>query len=177
MYGLEGKVALVTGAGGENGIGRGIATRLALEGADVVVNDLTINPYDDRPGTWGGMTQVVEEIKAMGRKSTAITADVSNAAQVQAMVDQTIAEFGSIDILVNNAGSRPGGDRKLVVDVREEDFSDARSLLQDADRRDCETAMVFNYRFFDHSLLARQIIATRSFGKVVNITGLVHYAC
>jgi len=62
-------------------------------------------------------------------------------------------------------------------DVREEDFSDARSLLHFADRCDCETAMVFNYRFFDHSLLARQIIATRSFGKVVNITGLVHYAC
>jgi NAD(P)-dependent dehydrogenase (short-subunit alcohol dehydrogenase family) len=122
MYGLEGKVALVTGAGGENGIGRGIATRLALEGADVVVNDLTLNPYDDRPGTWGGVTQVVEEIKALGRKSMAITADVSNSAQVQAMVDQTIKEFGRIDILVNNAGSRPGGDRKLVVDVLEEDF-------------------------------------------------------
>ena len=122
MYGLEGKVALVTGAGGENGIGRGIATRLALEGADVVVNDLTINPYDDRPGTWGGVTHVVEEIKALGRKSTAITADVSKASQVQAMVDQTVAEFGRIDILVNNAGSRPGGDRKLVVDVLEDDF-------------------------------------------------------
>ena len=122
MYGLEGKVALVTGAGGENGIGRGIATRLAREGADVVVNDLTINPYDDRPGAWGGVTQVVEEIRAMGRKSAAITADVSNSAQVQAMVDQTIEQFGRIDILVNNAGSRPGGDRKLVVDVTEEDF-------------------------------------------------------
>ena len=86
MYGLEGKVALVTGAGGENGIGRGIATRLALEGSDVVVNDLTLNPYDDRPGSWGGVTQVVEEIEALGRKSMAIPADVSNSAQVQAMV-------------------------------------------------------------------------------------------
>jgi len=122
MYGLEGKVALVTGAGGENGIGRGIATRLALEGADVVVNDLTINPYEDRPGAWGGVTQVVNEVMAMGRKSIAITADVSNSNQVQAMVDQTLEQFGRIDILVNNAGSRPGGDRKPVVDVLEEDF-------------------------------------------------------
>ena len=122
MYGLEGKVALVTGAGGENGIGRGIATRLALEGADVVVNDLTINPYEDRPGAWGGVTQVVNEVMAMGRKSIAITADVSNSNQVQAMIDQTLEQFGRIDILVNNAGSRPGGDRKPVVDVLEEDF-------------------------------------------------------
>jgi len=122
MYGLEGKVALVTGAGGENGIGRGIATRLALEGADVVVNDLTINPYGDRPGSWGGVTQVVNEVMAMGRKSIAITADVSNSNQVQAMIDQTLEQFGRIDILVNNAGSRPGGDRKPVVDVLEEDF-------------------------------------------------------
>ena len=122
MYGLQGKVALVTGAGGENGIGRGIATRLALEGADVVVNDLTINPYEDRPGSWGGVTQVVNEVMAMGRKSIAITADVSNSNQVQAMVDQTLEQFGRIDILVNNAGSRPGGDRNPVVDVLEEDF-------------------------------------------------------
>ena len=53
MYNLNGKVALVTGAGGEHGIGRGIALRLAQEGADVVVIDLTAQPYSD--ADWGGL--------------------------------------------------------------------------------------------------------------------------
>lgn len=120
MYGLEGKVALVTGAGGENGMGRGIATRLAQEGADVIVNDFTAVPYPDRQ--WQGVSAVVDEIEAMGRRSKAIIADVSNSAQVQAMFDEAVAEFGKIDIVVSNAGSRPGGDRKPVVEVTEEDF-------------------------------------------------------
>ncbi len=120
MYGLEGKVALVTGAGGEFGMGRGIATRLASEGADVIVNDFIGTPYPDRP--WPGVSAVVEEIEALGRRSKAIIADVSNSAQVQAMFDEAVADFGKIDIVVSNAGSRPGGDRKPVVEVTEEDF-------------------------------------------------------
>ena len=120
MYGLEGKVALVTGAGGENGMGRGIATRLAQEGADVIVNDFTATPYPDRP--WPGVSAVVEEIEALGRRSKAVIADVSNSAQVQAMFDEAVGDFGKIDIVVSNAGSRPGGDRKPVVEVTEEDF-------------------------------------------------------
>jgi predicted dehydrogenase len=62
-------------------------------------------------------------------------------------------------------------------DVREEDFFAARDLLQEAAVRQCETAMVFNYRFLDQSLRARELIAAREFGQVLNITGLVHYAC
>ncbi len=62
-------------------------------------------------------------------------------------------------------------------DVREEDFFAARELLQEAQRRGCETAMIFNYRFFDHPLRAKEIIAERDFGRVTNISGMVHYAC
>ncbi len=61
--------------------------------------------------------------------------------------------------------------------VRQQDFLDARSLMRKADARGCETAMVFNYRFFDQVQLAEKIVAERSFGAVVNFTGLVHFAC
>lgn len=62
-------------------------------------------------------------------------------------------------------------------DVREGDFAAGRKMLSKAAERDCETAMVFNYRFFDHPLLAKQIVEERGFGRAVNVTGLVHYAC
>ena len=120
MYELTGKVALVTGAGGEHGIGRAIALRLAQEGADVIVNDVAQNPYPDRPAEWGGVTQVVREIEALGRQAMGLVADVTNSAQVDAMVAQSLERFGHIDVLVNNAGSRPGADRVPVVELDEE---------------------------------------------------------
>ncbi len=127
MYDLTGKVAVVTGAGGRHGIGRAIALRLAQEGADVVVTDIdrgleAIRP-EDRQAGWQGLPSVVSEIEAEGRQALGLLSDVSDAAQVDDMVAQTLARFGKIDILVNNAGSRPGRDRVRVVD-REEDAFD-----------------------------------------------------
>jgi predicted dehydrogenase len=61
--------------------------------------------------------------------------------------------------------------------VTEQDFLDARDVLRRAEAVGCETAMVFNYRFFDHTLLAKQIIVERDFGALRTVTGLVHYAC
>ncbi len=120
MYNLEGKVALVTGAGGKQGIGRAIAMRLAQEGADVVVNDLRAPSEDAPPSGWRGVADVVEGIEALGRSALGILADVSEAAQVQRMVGETLERFGRIDILVNNAASRPGRDRVPVVELEEE---------------------------------------------------------
>ena len=128
MYDLNGKVALVTGAGGRNGIGRAIATRLAREGADVVVTDIpasvTAIRAEDRADGWEGLPSVVKEIEAEGRQALGIFSDVSDSAQVDDMVKQVLDRFGKIDILVNNAGSRPGRDRVLVVDLEEDAFDE-----------------------------------------------------
>lgn len=61
--------------------------------------------------------------------------------------------------------------------VTEQDFNDGQRLIREAERRGCETAMIFNYRFFDHTLLARRIVAERDFGSVVSVVGQAHYAC
>lgn len=98
---LDGKVALVTGAGG--GLGRAHAMLLAKEGACVVVNDL--GGARDGTGSSNTMAQtVVEEIKAEGGQAIANYGSVTNREDAQAMVDETVEAFGKIDILIANAG-------------------------------------------------------------------------
>ena len=118
MYDLNGKVALITGAGGERGIGRAIAMRLAKEGADVAVNDITANPK--KSATWDGLPSLVKEIRGLGRNAKAFEADISNSHQVDQLIKDTIQEFGHIDILVNNAGSAAGPDRVPIIELDEE---------------------------------------------------------
>ena len=128
MYDLSGRVALVTGAGGERGFGRAIAVRLAEEGAAVAVNDVAARPYADIGHAWGGVDAVVAEIEAKGGRAIPILADVSEASAVDAMVEETLARFGRLDILVANAGSRPGKDRVPVVELSEEAFDEVQRV-------------------------------------------------
>jgi 3-oxoacyl-[acyl-carrier protein] reductase len=93
MSKITGKVAIVTGA--SKGIGAAIAKALAAEGASVVVNYASSK---------AGADKVVEAIKASGGKAVAIRADVSKAADAQALIDDTIKAFGRLDVLVNNSG-------------------------------------------------------------------------
>lgn len=98
---FDGRVAIVTGAG--VGLGRSHALGLAARGAKVVVNDLGV-ATDGTGSSSAAARAVVEEIRAAGGEAIANGANVADAAQVQAMVDEAIAEFGHVDILVNNAG-------------------------------------------------------------------------
>ena len=101
MGALDGKVAIVTGAGG--GLGRAHALLLAHEGAAVVVNDLG----GDRHGGGSGTSMadgVVEEITAAGGRAVAHYGSVTNDADAKGMVDAAVEAFGRVDILINNAG-------------------------------------------------------------------------
>jgi len=91
--GLEGRVALVTGAARD--VGREIALALASEGAAVAVNYKTSSEH---------ARAVVEEIETKGGRAIACQADVADLGQVKQMVDRTATELGGLDILVNNAG-------------------------------------------------------------------------
>lgn len=109
-YGLQNKVALVTGAGSQKGFGKSIALTLAKEGCKVVVADI------DLPGA----QQTAAEIQVLGRQSLAIKANISNSAEVKSMVKAVLAKFGRIDILVNNAGGMTGP--KLFAEKSEEEY-------------------------------------------------------
>ncbi len=119
---FDGRVAVVTGAGG--GLGRQHALALAARGAKVVVNDLG-GTLDGNGGTPSAAQAVVDEIRAAGGVAMASGASVTDAQAVQAMVDEAMREWGRIDILVNNAGilrdksfaKMTLDDFRLVVDV------------------------------------------------------------
>jgi 3-oxoacyl-[acyl-carrier protein] reductase len=88
------RVALITGA--RRGLGKAIALCLARRGADIVINDIAAGKAEAEA--------TAQEIRALGRKALVLTADVTIAAEVNAVIEQTLAEFGRLDILVNNAG-------------------------------------------------------------------------
>lgn len=91
---LQDRVAIVTGAG--QGIGRAVAVELARAGAHVVASGRRPAPLE----------AVAGEVRALGRRSLALSCDVQEAAQVDQVVAETVREFGRVDLLVNNAGYR-----------------------------------------------------------------------
>jgi glucose 1-dehydrogenase len=162
---LRGQKALVTGA--NSGIGQAVALALAHAGADVVVN------YVSRPDA---AEQVVEEARRCGSKVYAHRANVANEAEVHAMFERMIAEFGTIDILVNNAGlqkdapieSMSLADWQLVLDVNlTGQFLCAREAIREFKRRGvCR----------ETSCAAGKIICMSSVHEVIPWAGHVNYA-
>lgn len=100
MSEFEGKVVVITGAGG--GLGKAHALEFAARGAKVVVNDL--GGAGDGTGSGDAADAVVDEIKAAGGEAIANKASVSDKAGAQSIIDDAVSAYGTVDILVNNAG-------------------------------------------------------------------------
>jgi len=139
-WGLEGRIALVTGA--SKGIGRGCALELAKAGCSVA---LGLHAIDRNGG-------VVEEIRAQGVEALPLQMDVRSKPEIDLAVQKTIERFGRIDILVNNAG---GGRIGLAADVTEEDFD----FIVDANLKGT---------FFVSQAVGCQMIRQKG-GQIVNI--------
>ena len=155
MYDLNGKVALITGAGGERGIGRAIAMRLAKEGADLAVNDITANPK--KSATWDGLHSLVQDIRGLGRNAKAFEADISNSHQVDQLIKDIIQEFGHIDILVNNAGSAAGPDRVPIIELDEETWDKVQSIN-------------IKGTFLCCRAVAKELVKQGNGGKIINMS-------
>lgn len=97
-YGLKGKIALVTGAASQVGIGKMVCLTLAKEGSDIIAADIDLE----------GAKQTAAAVNALGRKAIALKADVGKSPEVNEMVKAALKEFGNIDILVNTAGWNAG---------------------------------------------------------------------
>ncbi|GBC94420.1 3-oxoacyl-[acyl-carrier-protein] reductase FabG [bacterium HR16] len=144
---LEGKIALVTGAGKDSrGIGQGIAVALAREGADVAVASHTL----------ANALRVADAVQTLGRRSLAVEMDVSRAESVEAGVAEVLSAFGRIDILVNNAGITRDA---LLVRMREEDW-------------DAVLDVNLKGAFLCSRAVARVMMKQRS-GCIINITSIM----
>lgn len=160
MATLEGRVALVTGAGGERGFGRAIARRLAAEGADLVLTDIAptgLQAVPTKPRTgWGGLEAVAADVKEHGRRSLTAVMDVRSAGEIDAVVTRALQTFGKIDILVNNAGAPWGRDRAPVVELDE----DAWDIVLDTNLKGT---------FLTARAVARSMLERRVRGRIVNM--------
>jgi NAD(P)-dependent dehydrogenase (short-subunit alcohol dehydrogenase family) len=150
---LDGKVAIVTGAGA--GIGRAHAMLFAREGAKVVVNDVG-GARDGSGSDASAAERVTEEVRAAGGTAAANHDTVATAEGAAAIVKQAVDTYGKVDVLVNNAGI-----------LRDKSF-----LKMDAEMWSGVVAVHLDGTFFCSQVFARQLVAQGGGGRIVNTTSV-----
>jgi glucose 1-dehydrogenase len=142
---LEGKTVLITG--GSQGIGQGIAFRLAEEGADIVV---------DYVGNSQSADATVAQIQKRGRRGLAVEADISSVDQIHSMMKQAVDSFGGVDVLVNNAGV------------------EKHASIWEATEHDYDLVLTINLKgaFFASQAFVQHRMAVKKPGKIINVSSV-----
>jgi NAD(P)-dependent dehydrogenase (short-subunit alcohol dehydrogenase family) len=160
MPGLQGKVALITGAGGMRGVGRATALKLAQHGADLALTDVARGPEDLPPAEvrlgWRGIDSVAEDVQELGRHCWTGACDLGQRDQVQQLVQQVLGHYGRIDILVNNARAIIGRDKVPITELSEEVWQHFLAI---------NTTAVFLLT----KLVGREMVRQGRGGRIINI--------
>jgi 3-oxoacyl-[acyl-carrier protein] reductase len=163
LTGLDGKVAVVTGAGRMRSIGRPIAVHLARAGCDVVLTGTGRSPDDYPPDEqeagWRDIESVADEVRAEGRQVLTAVSDVSDPAAVEELAVAVVERFGRVDVVVNNAGASKGEDRKPVTEV---DPALWRKVLD----------VNLNGAFYMSQTFGRLMVESGRGGSIVNISSI-----
>jgi NAD(P)-dependent dehydrogenase (short-subunit alcohol dehydrogenase family) len=163
LTGLDGKVAVVTGAGRMRSIGRPIAVELARAGCDVVLTGTgrppERYPEDEQAAAWRDIESVADEVRSLDRRALAVVSDVSDPDAVDALADHVVRELGRVDIVVNNAGAARGDDRVPVVDL---DIDEWRKVID----------VNLNGTFYMSRTFGRRLVEQGEGGSIVNISSI-----
>jgi meso-butanediol dehydrogenase/(S,S)-butanediol dehydrogenase/diacetyl reductase len=158
MYALDGKVALVTGAGRHRGLGEAMAKRLAADGARVVITDIGEEKgaqfAAEHIGTTAEMDAIADEINAAGGTATAHICDVTEEDQVASAVKKAVDTYGRLDIMINNAG-----------------IGYLMTEILNLEQKDWDAVLNVNLRgvFFGIKHGAEQMIAQGEGGTIINV--------
>lgn len=163
LTGLDGRVAVVTGAGRMRSIGRAIAMEFARAGCDVVVTGTGRKPRDlprdEQAAGWRDIDSVADDVRALGRRALPVVCDVADPTAVDELLARTIRELGRIDVVVNNAAASRGGDRVPVLDLE----------VQAWDR---VVAVNLRGTFLMTRAFGRQLVEQGEGGSIVNISSI-----
>lgn len=145
MKRLEGKIALVTGSG--QGIGQGVAIRLAEEGAKVIIN------YHSHPE---GAEETLRQVQAAGSDGICLEADMGQISEIDRLIQESVAKFGQIDILVNNAGLERAAP---FWEVQEKDY---------------DLVLHVNLKgvFFTAQAFVKHLMARNAPGRIINMSSV-----